>query len=124
VHSIAELVLHMTAWTRETTRRLRGGEHGVPAEGDWPPVAGSDSRAWSAALADLRRAHGELARTLVELDDGVLAQQVAGAQVDARGQPVTLHRTVVGLLQHDAYHAGQIALLKKLRARGATGSAS
>jgi hypothetical protein len=29
------------------------------------------------------------------------------------GNPVTYYQTIVGILQHDAYHAGQIALLKK-----------
>ena len=113
-HSIWELVLHMTAWTHEATRRLRGGLPGEPAEGDWPPVAGTDATAWRDAVGELRNAHADLARTLARLDDVELGRQVAGTQVDDRGTPVTIHRTVVGMLQHDAYHTGQVALLKKV----------
>jgi uncharacterized damage-inducible protein DinB len=112
-HSIWELVAHMTAWVNETNRRLGGGTHGTPAEGDWPVITSTTSDAWSAACSALRQAHVDLARTLTSIDDPDLERQIAGAQVDAAGQPVTFYQTAAGLLQHDAYHAGQIALLKK-----------
>jgi hypothetical protein len=38
-HSITELVLHMTGWTREVQARLEGEAAGEPAGGDWPPCA-------------------------------------------------------------------------------------
>jgi len=112
-HSIWELVAHMTAWVNETNRRLRGGVHGTPVEGDWPAVAPTTADSWRAACSALRQAHVDLARTLTAIDDPDLGRQIAGPQVDASGQPVTFYQTAVGLLQHDAYHAGQIALLKK-----------
>ena len=114
-HSIWQLVLHITSWRKETTRRLKGGRHDVPEDGDWPRVTGADAASWARVVAELRRAHGELSRTLGELEDSQLDRQVGDAQVDAHGRPITLRRTVIGLLQHDAYHAGQIAQLKKLR---------
>ena len=112
-HSVWELVAHMTAWVNETNRRLRGGVHGPPLEGDWPAIGSPTPESWDSALAGLRQAHDDLARTLVAVGDIDLDRQVAGDQIDASGRPVTGYQTVVGLLQHDAYHAGQIALLKK-----------
>jgi uncharacterized damage-inducible protein DinB len=112
-HSIWELVLHMTAWVNEGRRRLEGGRHGDPAEGDWPAVTATTEDAWTQAAASLRRAHADIRRTLAPIDDAGLARQVAGNQIDAAGKPVTLYQTVIGVLQHDAYHAGQIALLKR-----------
>ena len=112
-HSIWELVLHMTAWADEASRRLRGGAHGDPVAGDWPPVTSTTSSDWQAAQSALERAHSTLAATLTAMDDSELERQIAGGQVDAAGQPVTRYQTMVGLLQHDAYHAAQIALLKK-----------
>jgi uncharacterized damage-inducible protein DinB len=112
-HSIWELVAHMTAWVNETNRRLRGGLNRDPAEGDWPAVTSTSAESWQAALSALAGAHAGLAATLTAMDDGDLGRQIGGAQVDAAGQPVTFYSTAVGLLQHDAYHAGQIALLKK-----------
>ncbi len=112
-HSIWELVLHMTAWVNEVRRRLEGAKHGEPSEGDWPAVGATTPEAWKQAISSLRGAHAELARTLAATDDAGLARQVGGGQVDATGKPVTLHQTVIGILQHDTYHAGQIAVLKK-----------
>jgi uncharacterized damage-inducible protein DinB len=112
-HSIWELVAHMTAWANETSRRLRGGAHATPAEGDWPAVTSTSAESWQSARLALDRAHASLAATLTAMDDADLESQIAGAQVDAAGQPVTAYQTMAGLLQHDTYHAGQIAILKK-----------
>jgi uncharacterized damage-inducible protein DinB len=112
-HTIWELVAHMTAWTNEVNRRLRGGPHADPAEGDWPAITSTSAESWQSAQSALARAHASLAATLTAMDDADLAKQIAGGQVDAAGHPVSLYDTSVGLLQHDAYHAGQIALLKK-----------
>ena len=112
-HSIWELVAHMTAWVNETNRRLRGSKHADPIEGDWPAVTSTSAASWQSAMSDLAGAHAALAATLTAMDDADLGRQITGGQTDANGQPVTLYRTALGLLQHDAYHAGQIALLKK-----------
>lgn len=112
-HTIWELVAHMTAWVNETNRRLRGGRHGDPPEGDWPAITSTSAASWQSARAALAQAHASLAATLTAMDDADLAKPIAGGQVDAAGQTVSLYDTSVGLLQHDAYHAGQIALLKK-----------
>jgi uncharacterized damage-inducible protein DinB len=112
-HSIWELVAHMTAWLNETNRRLRGSKHADPLEGDWPAVTSTSAASWQSALSDLAGAHAALAATLTAMDDADLGGQIAGGQTDANGQTVTLYRTALGLLQHDAYHAAQIALLKK-----------
>jgi len=112
-HSIWELVVHMAAWVNETRRRLEGGPNRAPVEGDWPPVKSTTPEAWTDALAALRRAHEDLARTVEAPEDSSLSRQIGGAQVDAMGNPVTYYQTIIGILQHDTYHAGQIALLKK-----------
>jgi uncharacterized damage-inducible protein DinB len=112
-HSIWELVLHMTAWVNETKRRLEGGPHSTPAEGDWPAVRSMTQEAWTAALAALRQSHDDLSRTIGAAEDSSLSRQIGGAQVDAIGNPVSYYQTIVGILQHDTYHAGQIALLKR-----------
>jgi uncharacterized damage-inducible protein DinB len=95
------------------TRRLEGGPHRPPAEGDWPAVRSTSKEAWDEALGALRRAHDDLGRTIEAAEDSSLSRQIGGAQVDAMGHPVTYYQTIVGILQHDTYHAGQIALLKK-----------
>lgn len=112
-HSIWDLVVHMTAWVNEANRRLRGGSYGEPEEGDWPAVPPASAASWRSARLALAAAHSSLAATLTAMNDADLAAQIAGAQVDAAGQPVTWYQTAIGVLQHDTYHAGQIAILKK-----------
>ena len=114
-HSIWELVLHMTAWTREVTRRLHGNNAGEPEMGDWPAVpARPDERAWRAALTALDAAHVAFRDTVRGLDAARLTTRVGDERNPPLGTGVTIAQTINGLVQHDAYHSGQIALIKKL----------
>lgn len=112
-HSIWEIVRHMTSWARYVAYRVAGGAPREPAEGDWPPVPSKDAVEWAEAVADLRRSHEELVRALDASADGALDVVAADTPVDDSGDPVTLRRAVVGVAQHDAYHCGQIAVLKQ-----------
>jgi uncharacterized damage-inducible protein DinB len=111
-HSIWELVGHMTAWQREVLRRLRGGRPGLPEDGDWPAVAGDTDAAW-------QRSCGALASSLLELADAasrLSADQltvVVGTSDRPLGTGVTVAEMLVGMVAHNAYHSGQIALLRK-----------
>jgi len=109
-HTIWELVLHLTAWAHEVTRRLQGGKPGLPPEGDWPPVPQPTGEAWDAALVALRNAHQELLATVERFPEERLIELVAGTPP---GTGVTYYHMLHGLVQHDAYHGGQIALLRK-----------
>jgi uncharacterized damage-inducible protein DinB len=100
-HSIRELVAHLTAWQDEARRRLEGNGRDLPPAEDWPAPA-----SWSALLARLRESHSALIRAVGALDDASLDQTLPGRKETAY---VLLHGTV----QHNLYHAGQIAILKK-----------
>ena len=110
-HSIWALVDHVAAWVEVVTLRIvewRVIE--MPNAGDFPPVTDTGDAAWSAALADLDCRHGDLLRVVVGLEASRLEEIVPGKDYPVA---VMLHGTV----QHYAYHAGQIALLKKLVGR-------
>ena len=114
-HTIWELVLHMTGWRREVTRRLGGGTPRLPACGDWPPLpAPADEAAWRRALADFDAAHRELAAATVLLDPERLDEPVGGDRSRELGSGVSWYVMLHGVSQHDAYHLGQVALLRKL----------
>jgi hypothetical protein len=51
VRSIWEIVLHLTAWTREVARRLDGHPPAPPAGGEWPDPGETTAPAWDAARA-------------------------------------------------------------------------
>jgi uncharacterized damage-inducible protein DinB len=105
-HSIWEIALHIAAWHEGVRRRVEGERVELSPEEDWPPVASTSEAAWQDALAVLERTHTDLRRTVSRLADARLQEMVAGKDHSVY---VMLH----GLIQHDLYHAGQIALLKK-----------
>jgi uncharacterized damage-inducible protein DinB len=112
-HSIWELVLHLTAWTGEVTRRLGGAAPTAPAEGDWPAVGAVSAQAWAEALARLRSAHEALVEAVRRYPAGRWSDRVGGERDAPLGTGVSYAEMVQGLLQHDAYHGGQIGLLRK-----------
>ena len=111
-HSIWELVLHLTAWTREVTRRLRDRVAREPLDGDWP-VPGSGEGEWSAALDALSRAQAELLDAVAAFPPAKLDHVVGDERDRPLGAGVTYAVMLHGVSQHLAYHAGQIALLRK-----------
>jgi uncharacterized damage-inducible protein DinB len=105
-HTIAEIVQHLSYW-KDAVRRRLAGETVLPTEAEqWPAVPGPDEAAWQEALALLRTRHQALAEAVARLRDEQLADPVGGKDYDVY---VLLH----GAIQHDLYHTGQIALLKK-----------
>jgi hypothetical protein len=115
-HSIGEIVLHLTGWTREVARRLDGGVPAPPASGDWPAL---DEAGWSAARANLFSAHEELLEALARFPDSRLDAVIGGERDAPLGTGVSYRDMILGALQHDAYHGAQIALLRKGKSRGA-----
>ena len=112
-HSIWELVLHMTSWTLEVTRRLGGAAPGNPAEGDWPAVGPVSPQTWQAALVGLGQAHEQLLAAARALPEARWSDPVGESRDPALGTGVDVAGTLVGLAQHDAYHIGQIAVVKQ-----------
>ncbi len=111
-HSIAELAFHALAWMEEVTRRLDGSAPALPARGDWPSADASLPAVESIRL--LRQAGDTLDHTLASFPCARLAEVVGGAERDApTGSGVSYADMLHGLAQHNAYHGGQIALLKR-----------
>jgi uncharacterized damage-inducible protein DinB len=112
-HNIWELVLHMTGWTREVASRVRGADAKSPPE-DWPtPRPGGGEAAWRSAQDELADAHKDLEKAVDSLKPEDLLRWIGDQRDPALGAGLTVGTVVRGLLQHDAYHEGQIALLRR-----------
>ncbi len=106
-HSIWEIVLHVAQWEGFVRRRLKGDlVKDLPPEVDWPPVKDTSEAAWQLALGNLARGNQELRNAIEVLSDERLREIV-------QGQRYSFYGLLHGVVQHDLYHAGQIALLKK-----------
>ena len=113
-HSIWAIVLHMIGWRDEVTRRATGAPAGEPAGGDWPSVGDPTPERWAAALAALDASHARLVVAVRGLSDEQLLKPTNDTRDPALGVGVTYYELFHGIVQHDAYHAGQIAILKKV----------
>lgn len=109
-HSIWEITLHIAAWGNEVARRLHGHEPAEPEEGDWPVTGGS----WREATQRVRSARDRVIKRVEELKDTDLERPVGQSRDPALGTGFTYAGLIEGLAQHNAYHAGQIMLLRRL----------
>lgn len=105
-HSIWELVLHIGAWADIVHERVKGQPPAVTMARNFPPVDEVSDDAWSRAIEEMVAQIHALADTVAALDAAQLWQErpelkrIPGEQVQ-------------GVVEHAAYHAGQINLLRR-----------
>jgi uncharacterized damage-inducible protein DinB len=105
----------MAAWQNEVRRRLGGKAPALPEEGDWPEPDEISETAWERDQQLLEASLDDLLEALAGRTEPDL-ERTGGAISDrdpALGTGVTHRAMVHGLIQHNAYHSGQIALLRK-----------
>jgi DinB family protein len=109
--SVWELALHIAYWKYAVRRHLEAGEPPrfprSPANFPRLPEP-ADERAWLSDVALLRAEHDQL----VEAVRAFPARRLAA--VPPGGKRWTYGEIVLGIAAHDAYHTGQIQLLKRL----------
>jgi uncharacterized damage-inducible protein DinB len=110
VHSIWELVLHVAVWDDAALRRLDGNKWQPTGLANFPPVIKPTEAAWRKAVGATKRTHDRLVKTVAGLSDSRLGARVPGKRYD-------FYHMLHGIAQHELYHAGQIAILKKAQAR-------
>jgi len=109
-HSIWQLVSHIAAWERACLRRLNGDPAQLTDEEDWPAVSDISEVAWQKTKDELVATHQQLLDKIGGLDDARLNQPIIN---DPSTTYSSVYVTLHGGVQHDLYHAGQIAILKK-----------
>ena len=109
-HSVQEIAVHAAYWKYVVRRRLTGAKRGsFPLEGsNWFARLQADAERWKADLRLLDDCHRGLRETVASLDPKRLQRTVGGS--------TTALALVTGIIAHDLYHAGQIQLLKRMRA--------
>jgi uncharacterized damage-inducible protein DinB len=109
--SIWALALHVAYWKYAVRRLLDGSRRGAFPRGpsNWPvPPARADERSWTADVALLRAEHERLVDAVLAVDPGSLSRRPPGSRQWTYGE------LLVGIAMHDAYHTGQIQLVKRL----------
>ena len=107
-HSIWEILLHVNAWQDYLVSVEAGGAAAFLEDAaDWPPVPESVSDSeWETTQRRFEGGSQEIRELLAHFDDARMRQNVPGRDFPFK---VLLH----GLVHHNLYHSGQIALLRK-----------
>ena len=109
-HSIWELALHIRAWERACLRRLNGDPAQLTDTEDWEPTNDTSEAAWENTKKQLIDNHRELLDAIANVDESRLNEPIIK---DSATTYSSVYVTLHGGVQHDLYHAGQIAMLKK-----------
>lgn len=110
-HSVWELVLHLTGTYRLVLRRLAGEDAQLTPDEDWPPVPAPTGESWREATDSLRVLNGRVRQAVLGFDPEQLDRPLCASA------PYSAYTQFIGITQHDLYHAGQIAVLKKALTR-------
>jgi uncharacterized damage-inducible protein DinB len=109
VHSIWELLLHVAVWDGAGLRRLAGEKFQPEGTANFPLVPKRPTEAaWRKTVAHAKRTHDLLVKTVAALPESRLRDRVPGKKYD-------FYFMLHGIVQHELYHAGQIAILKKVQ---------
>ncbi len=105
-HTIWEIVMHMTFWESVAAQRLAGQRAGLDEALNFPAMPSATEANWQKTLEQFRASNQKFREALSKLDAARLDELSAAGKHSYRGE-------VHGLIEHNVYHAGQIALLKK-----------
>lgn len=108
-HSIWELVLHMDAWTSAACDTAMGAPMAklFRTGKDWPVPADTGVAAWQGAVGHFLLVGERLAEAIAQFPDSRLQEIVPGRKYN-------FYFLFHGIVQHNIYHAGQIAMLRKV----------
>ena len=108
-HSLIDLLYHMITWAGFVMKRVEGETEEDPAafeKLDWRPIDPA-LHSWEKGMEEFKSIHSTVIRLLESKEDYFLKEMVEGRNFNFRFM-------LNGLIQHNIYHAGQIAFLKKM----------
>jgi uncharacterized damage-inducible protein DinB len=104
----------MAGWRNEAARRATGEAATEPIGGDYPNIGDPTPARWKKALDALDASHARLVSAVQNMSDSDLLRPSHDPRNRALGTGVSYYELLHGIVQHDAYHAGQIAILKRV----------
>jgi hypothetical protein len=112
VHSIWEILLHLIVWMKIGRMEIEGEQtpKKLDPRQDWPPIEDSSDETWVQVMNRLKEEHSLLINRISQFADSDLLNNVSG-------KDYTLFFLLNGIVQHNLYHAGQIALIKSSLAK-------
>ena len=109
-HSALELIWHMNTWAEFTLANLENRTDAELKEieaNDWRQLE-KTKHTWKKGLTEFKSIHKKIIANLEKRDDDFLSDIVPNRRYNFRFM-------LNGLIQHNIYHVGQLAYLKKLQ---------
>ncbi|HTF28632.1 MAG TPA: DinB family protein [Flavitalea sp.] len=109
IHSVAEVVSHLVEWRKELTERLQFGRHAkltMDSKNNWRSNEILKKSGWAYLKEQLDNTQKDLIALIETKDDSFLDSKWSGEY--------DYDYLLVGLIQHDIYHLGQIGLIYKM----------
>lgn len=105
-NSIWEIVNHMISWRKNVLQRLQGKIMTTPDHNYIEPVVDTSQEAWVKTLQAFQQTQREWISFLATFD-------VENFETKYPSNGMDYYEHIHGIIQHDAYHLGQIVLLSK-----------
>lgn len=112
LHSIAEIISHLTLWRTEAILKIRTGEGSKTddCEENWLPNQRLRTKGWTQIKSEYDHSLSELIALLNDKDDRFLDAYYY--DTDFKGN-YTYGFLLNGMLHHDLYHLGQLGIIIK-----------
>ncbi|RMG28209.1 MAG: DinB family protein [Bacteroidetes bacterium] len=112
LHSIAEIISHLTFWRDEAILKIKTGRGSKTddCEENWLTNDKLKLTPWPNIKSDYDNSFSELMALLKDKDDSFLAEEYY--DTDFKGN-YSYNFLITGMLHHDIYHLGQLGIIIK-----------
>lgn len=107
LNSIWEITNHIIRWKENILQRVQGHAINSPANNYFEPIIDQSEKAWQNTLETLMNVQLQWTRWVEKMNEADLEKIYPDNNA-------TYYKNIHGILQHDAYHLGQIVLLAKV----------
>jgi len=105
-NSIWEITNHIINWRENVLKRVQGNITNAPRNNYFEPVKDQSEQAWKKTLQSLKDSQDHWIAFLEKMSEADLEKIYPDNNA-------SYYHNIQGILQHDAYHLGQIILLAK-----------
>lgn len=107
-NSIWEITNHLISWRINVLQRVQGEIIKTPENNYFAPIQDTSENAWSEALNKLEKTQQQWIDFMKEFKEEDFGKIYSGNNM-------SYYEHIHGIIQHDAYHLGQIVLLAKFK---------
>ena len=105
-NSIWEIVNHIIQWRLNVLQRIQGNVITTPTDNYFSPVKDVSTEAWEYTLKQLEDSQVQWIQGLKKIRKKDLEKTYSANEM-------SYYDHIIGIMQHDAYHLGQIVMLAK-----------